>query len=642
VTVSGRIAAFVVVALLAAGVGRAAKNEVWIEVKSPHFVVICNGSDKQARRVIGQFERFRALIQKVLPKMRVDPSTPLTIFAVKDENSLRTLLPEFWEQKDGARPPGVFQGGPEKNYVVLRMNLPGEHAYHVIYHEYVHLLMRLNLPALPVWLNEGLAEFFGHATLSDKESGIGRPSIDQLNILRQARLLPMAALFTADHSSPYYREAGKISVFYAQSWALTHYFMIGDKGARFRQLADYIQMMQDGTAEDEAVGRAFGNLAQLERQLERYVGRLSFYYLRVPTPAGADPKHLPVRTLSLAEVLAARGDFFTYSARLPQARLMLEQALRLDPQSPAAHESLGLLYLRQGDREKAAPHFSEAVKLDSRSFLAHFYAAEAAHETGAEGLDATERHLRKAIEINPDFVPAYSNLVGVLTARGRNLEEALQLAVQATKLEPGVLRHKMGVARVLMALQRGEEAQRLAEQALGAARTEVDRAEAEALLATLKRYEQQLAEVKRHQEEARARQQELEERRRALEEEERKARELAARFRDTGDGRPTKPEQGRPEENRPDGGATAAVEGRVRAVRCEAPAVMVLSLEVRGNSQEFRAENFYAVQYRAVGRANRGDFRPCEELEGMSVRIEYLPTPETPYTGEILIVRILN
>ncbi|MFH1574526.1 MAG: tetratricopeptide repeat protein, partial [Acidobacteriota bacterium] len=426
------------------------------------------------------------------------------------------------------------------------------------------------------------------------------------------------------------------------SGALTHYFMIGDKGSRFQQLADYMQMMQEGIAEEEAVGRAFGNLAQLERQLEQYVGHLSFYYLRVPTPASADPKQLPVRTLSLAEVLAARGDFFIHSARLPQARLMLEQAVRLDPQSPAAHESLGLLYLRQGDREKAAQHFSEAVKLDSQSFLAHFYAAEAAHETGAEGLDATERHLRKAIEINPDFVPAYSNLVGVLTARGRNLEEALQLAVQATKLEPGVLRHKMGVARVLMALQRGEEAQRLAEQALGAARTDVDRAEAETLLATLKRYEQRLAEMKRHQEEAAARQRELEERRRTLAEEEKKAREMAARFRDTGQGRPAQPNATNPGEKRPDSGAIAVVEGRIRAVRCEAPAVMVLSLDVRGTRHEFRAENLYAVQYRAAGRANRGDFRPCEELEGMSVRIEYLPTPGTACTGEILTVRIIN
>ena len=31
--------------------------------------------------------------------------------------------------------------------------------YHVIHHEYVHLLVSLNFEKMPVWTNEGLAEY---------------------------------------------------------------------------------------------------------------------------------------------------------------------------------------------------------------------------------------------------------------------------------------------------------------------------------------------------------------------------------------------------------------------------------------------------------------------------------------------------
>ena len=80
-------------------IGAADKPEAWIEVRSPHFRVVSNGNEKQARRVAGQFERFREVLRNTLTKGRLDPATPLLIFAVKDEKSLKTLLPEFWEKK---------------------------------------------------------------------------------------------------------------------------------------------------------------------------------------------------------------------------------------------------------------------------------------------------------------------------------------------------------------------------------------------------------------------------------------------------------------------------------------------------------------------------------------------------------------
>ncbi|MBI1940434.1 MAG: hypothetical protein HYS33_02875, partial [Acidobacteria bacterium] len=147
----------ILVALLVFGPGpaRADKAPTWIEVRSPHFVVIGNAKEKQARRVAQQFELIRAVFQKTFPNTRVDPVGPVTVLAAKDERSLKELIPAYWEQKGHLHPTGIFLRGPEKNYVVLRVDVSSDDAYHTIYHEYVHMLMSMNIPWLPTWLNEG-------------------------------------------------------------------------------------------------------------------------------------------------------------------------------------------------------------------------------------------------------------------------------------------------------------------------------------------------------------------------------------------------------------------------------------------------------------------------------------------------------
>ena len=143
---------------------KAAEGGSWIEIRSPHFTVFSDAGEKKARSVTHEFEKFHALIRQFLPSIQSGPSLSPVVIAAKNERTFRSLLPEFWEQKGSMRPSGIFVGGPEKNYIALRIDMDDDYRYHVVYHEYVHLLMRLNYPPLPVWLNEGLAECFGYAT----------------------------------------------------------------------------------------------------------------------------------------------------------------------------------------------------------------------------------------------------------------------------------------------------------------------------------------------------------------------------------------------------------------------------------------------------------------------------------------------
>jgi hypothetical protein len=112
---------------------------------------------------------------------------------------------------------------PEKNYVLILLNAPGEHPYAPIYHEYAHFVQSRTGEWMPLWLTEGWAEFYQTAEILDTEVLIGKLDAPTWQFLERNALLPLSTLFTVDMHSPYYHEEDKGSMFYAESWALTHY-----------------------------------------------------------------------------------------------------------------------------------------------------------------------------------------------------------------------------------------------------------------------------------------------------------------------------------------------------------------------------------------------------------------------------------
>ncbi|PYQ88320.1 MAG: hypothetical protein DMG03_04295, partial [Acidobacteria bacterium] len=97
----------------------------------------------------------------------------------------------------------------------------------IIFHEYAHLLVHTAVRDVPVWLNEGLAEYYSTFALKNggRQADIGRPIARHVQLLRE-RLLPVAQLLAVDQTSALYNEGERRSIFYAESWALTHYLLM--------------------------------------------------------------------------------------------------------------------------------------------------------------------------------------------------------------------------------------------------------------------------------------------------------------------------------------------------------------------------------------------------------------------------------
>ena len=80
-----------------------AAQEPWTEIRSPHFRVLTNGDTADARHVAHEFEQMRYVFAMAFPKFRLDTGADLTIFAVRDESTAKSLEPAIWKMKGGSR-----------------------------------------------------------------------------------------------------------------------------------------------------------------------------------------------------------------------------------------------------------------------------------------------------------------------------------------------------------------------------------------------------------------------------------------------------------------------------------------------------------------------------------------------------------
>ena len=238
---------------------------------------------------------LRAVFRVLMPSGSDDPAAPIVVLALKDAKSFRTLEPEAYLAKNQLQLAGLFIRAQNRNYVLTRLDSEGDHPYSTVYHEYTHYMLRRADPWMPLWMNEGLAEFYQNTQLQEKDVRVGQASVDDILYLRQNRLLPLRTLLTVDHNSPYYHDEQKGSVFYAESWALMHYLQMQDFEGKTHHVLDYAKLVEQNVDSVTAAQRTFGDLDKLQKSLESYVAGGSFKEFRLLSPVDFTESAFEVR-----------------------------------------------------------------------------------------------------------------------------------------------------------------------------------------------------------------------------------------------------------------------------------------------------------------------------------------------------------
>jgi len=581
------------------------KPENWLEVRSEHFTVVTNANEKAGRRIADQFERMRSVFHLAFPHLSIESGSPIIVLAIKDEKDFRTLEPQVYLAKGQLKLGGLFLRTPDKNYVLMRMDAEGEHPYAVVYHEYTHFLLSKAAEGLPLWLNEGLVEFYENTDIHEKDVALGQPSQENILWLRENRLLPLATLFTVDRSSPYCHEENKGSIFYAESWALTHYLYVKDHPEKTQRLNNYAELLAQKVDPVTAATRAFGDLKQLQSNLEGYIHQRSFSYIKLATSTDVDDTTFKAQALTAAQADAVRADFLAYNERVADARRLLDRVLQEDPQNVSAHETMGFLEFRAGHLEEARKWYERAVKLDSQSYIAHYYYAAISMNAGAGPGDDTqvESSLRAAIKLNPSFAPAFDRLAAFEGMRHRNLDEAHMMALTAIQLDPANVGYRMTAANVLMEMDRDKDAITVLRNALRFAKSPEETAMVQNSLMRAEEY-------------STARQ-------RAAEQSSRVAEELKTRAQANagfaGDGIAS----GEATEEEVPKGPHRFLSGILQNVRCHAQSID-LTIAAKGKTTPLHSGNYYKVGFTALGFQPKGDLNPCFDLEGRPAKVEYV------------------
>ena len=439
-----RRSAFVVALAASAHAARAfdmpSERTRWLTLRTAHFVVVSDARESRVHEVTLQLERMVAALGKVAPQF-VRSSLPTDVFAFASESSFEDYCTAvFGRPCNGVA--GLFVPGKHANYLLISASHFDE-AREIAGHELTHSFVRNIAPEIPLWLNEGLAEFYGSFTVTGKDVRIGVPEVNHLETLQRQGWLPIARVLAVGYDSPEYTQESKRPVFYAESWLLTHYLLAAAPEGR-RRLGDYLTRVERGQDCEAAFRAAFGVATEeFRKALYGYTQqgrmpalRIANADLAVPDPGEA--RELP-RDEALAELATPILDGERGSA--DDARRLLEEARRSKPDSPLADALLAWALARAGNAEQADAMFNAAVHAPSREALPALLYAEHLLDRSrgitANDIARARELLTNALGAEPDSVPA---LVAVgtsyLVAPGDDPAPGIRALEKALAIEP--------------------------------------------------------------------------------------------------------------------------------------------------------------------------------------------------------------
>ena len=372
---------------------------------------------------------------------------------------MKAMAPALWNEKNTPNLAGYFLHGWEKQFAVVRLDedVPG-YGYQVVYHEYVHSLLHTNFRWLPTWLDEGLAEFYGNTRFEESKFYVGAPSL-RVNRLRNVQFIPLETLFTVNPYVFYRGKEDQIATFYAESWALVHFLVIGPEMERGKKLNQFFGLLQQGEPQVKAFQQVFGDLNELQKRLEVYINAFAFGSFVFDNSAHAThEKDYPARKLSMAETHAEMAGYRLWGHDPGEANGLVDAALKEDPNLALAHEEQGFIYFHEGKDEDAAREFSRAVELDKQRYLSQYFKTMmAARWDTAAQREELHTGLLKTVEVNPLFAPAYVQLAMLELREGR-AERALAMSRKAEDLERSRAGYHLLSGNILLLLKREKEA----------------------------------------------------------------------------------------------------------------------------------------------------------------------------------------
>lgn len=331
----------------------------WVRVTTPHFVVISAAGEKRSRAIAQNLETLAAGLAGMHARFQTEPvPTRVLVFSRRKESQpyFDLLL-----NRKHANASGVFVGQRNGGTMVLDDSRDWR-ADRTPYHELIHTLLATGHARTPLWIEEGLAEYFSNADIFPSAIRAGAPIHEHIETLRRRTLMPLADLFAVKRETDAYNLPSGQAVFYAESWAAVDWLLRTDRQAFYDFLAD----LEKGAAPAGAFAARYHRpLRDLEDAVNATAmsGRDSWSVLmKVPdvrSTVASEP-------IDRAEVLFQLGRFLAaVDENYGEAQRHFEAAIAANPKHGRAMAALG----RYEDAIAATPNDPEVFLRYAESLL---------------------------------------------------------------------------------------------------------------------------------------------------------------------------------------------------------------------------------------------------------------------------------
>ncbi len=343
--------AIAVLALLLATASRAEIPEsvlrgTWSEARTRHVSVLTDAGAERARHVAERLERLHEQATRTLPALATDSVRPRTVLVFAREASFDAYLPVYDGKPE--EDSGFFQPGRGRDWLVFA-DAPDAELDRVALHEYTHALLRAVVPNPPLWLDEGLAQYFSTLRVDAADVRVGEPAPELVAWLRGHGLLSMDELLATGHESADYHGGERRRTFYAQSWLLVH-MLLNESAADLPRWAQYLGALHRGDEPRAAFRAAFDDERRIAWRLENYAQRPSYGGMNWGFAQPFSALELESRwRVPNAEVAAALGGMLLWQrgADLAPAQEHARAALALAPDDPGARALVDAIAARR-------------------------------------------------------------------------------------------------------------------------------------------------------------------------------------------------------------------------------------------------------------------------------------------------------
>jgi hypothetical protein len=128
----------------------------WSEIKSRHFKLVTDLDPEDADSVLRTFERTYGLLARVLFAGQAAPDFETQVLAFRTETELHAFIPPPVSGRYLYRLANDLQPAP----TVVMAGKPSPATRILLSHELTHRFNHVAFPSIPIWLNEGLAQYY--------------------------------------------------------------------------------------------------------------------------------------------------------------------------------------------------------------------------------------------------------------------------------------------------------------------------------------------------------------------------------------------------------------------------------------------------------------------------------------------------